>query len=171
MANTFELISAVTVGGAGAASIDFTSIPSTFTDICVVYSLRSNRAASQEDGKLTFNGTSTNYSGKVLQGNGASASSYSSSTSYIENLVMPAATATATTFSNGTIYVPNYTASAAKSVSIDSVTENNATTAFTSLIAGLWNNTAVITSLSIAPNQGGSFVQYSTAYLYGVKNA
>ena len=30
MANTFELISSVTVGAGGAASIDFTSIPSTY---------------------------------------------------------------------------------------------------------------------------------------------
>jgi hypothetical protein len=53
---------------------------------------------------------------------------------------------------------------------VDSVQEDNQTEAYIDVVAGLWSNTAAITSLSIKSN-AGSFVQYSTAYLYGVKNA
>ena len=80
------------------------------------------------------------------------------------------ATATANTFANVSIYIPNYTSANYKSVSIDAVTENNATTAYAFLSAGLWSNTAAITSATIT-NSSGNYVQYSTAYLYGIKNS
>ena len=40
MANTFQLISSTTVGAGGASSIDFTSIPSTYTDLVIKWSGR-----------------------------------------------------------------------------------------------------------------------------------
>ena len=75
---------------------------------------------------------------------------------------------TASTFGNAELYIPNYTSSNNKSFSADSVTENNATAAYSQLIAGLWSNVTAITSLSLAPSSG-TFVQHSTATLYGVK--
>jgi hypothetical protein len=77
---------------------------------------------------------------------------------------------TANTFSNGEIYIPNYAGSNYKSWSSDAVTENNATSADMSLVAGLTSITAAITSITIA-GAAGNLVQYSTAYLYGVSNA
>ena len=170
MPNTMTLISSATVGAGGAASIDFTSIPSTYTDLCLVISARVTRAVSASVICLTFNGSGTGYSQKNLSGNGASATS--SSTSGTVNLTymeVPAANATASTFGNHTIYIPNYAGSTNKSVSFDSVSENNGTTAYANLNAGLWSNTAAITSMSLTePNGGSNFVQYSTAYLYGI---
>jgi hypothetical protein len=162
-----KLIETKTLGTA-AASIEFTSIPQTFTDLVVLLSVRTNRASATEDGFLRFNGATTNYSGRFLFGNGSSVSSVTSSTSQIENLVMPAATSTSNTFSNGLIYIPNYTAATAKSVSIDTVTENNATAAFHLIIDGLWNDTSAITSLAITANQTGSMIIGSTISLYGI---
>ena len=40
MAVTFTQIASVTVGSGGAASIDFTSIPSTYTDLCIKTSIK-----------------------------------------------------------------------------------------------------------------------------------
>jgi hypothetical protein len=37
-------------------------------------------------------------------------------------------------------------------------------------IAGLWSNTAAITSISMAPDNG-NYPQYSTATLYGIKSS
>ena len=68
-------------------------------------------------------------------------------------------------------YIHNYAGSTNKSVSVDAVGEANATYAEMDLLAGLWSNTDAITSVSIKPNIGSNFVIYSTAYLYGVKNA
>jgi hypothetical protein len=80
-----------------------------------------------------------------------------------------AATATANTFGSTEIYIPNYTSGNYKSSSADSVTENNATTAYAQLAASLWNNTAPINSIKIFSANLGSIAQYSTAHLYGIK--
>ena len=49
MANTFKKIQTVTVGSGGAASIDFTSIPQTYTDLKIVLSARTNRANATDE--------------------------------------------------------------------------------------------------------------------------
>jgi hypothetical protein len=173
MANTYTLISSVTVGSGGASTIDFTSIPQTYTDLLMVLSARVGRATSASTICLTFNGSSSGYSQKNLDGNGASVTSSSGSgAANITYMEVPAANATASTFGNHSIYIPNYTGSSYKSVSIDTVSENNGTTAYANLNAGLWSNTAAITSISWnEPNGSSSFAQYSTAYLYGIKNS
>jgi len=169
MPNTFELISAVTVGSGGTSSIDFTSIPSTYTDLCVKVSSRSNRAGTTDNLFMKINGVTTNRSGRVLFGNGASASSFTE-TLYIGEL--DASGSTASTFSSHEVYVPNYAGTTwNKSFSIDGVTEQNGTTAYATLMASLWSSTAAITSLSFYSGYGTALVEYSTAYLYGVKNA
>ena len=66
MANTYTLISSVTVGSGGASSIEFTSIPSTYTDLLLNFSGRSN--TNQASGgfacKIEFNGSSSNLSAR-----------------------------------------------------------------------------------------------------------
>ena len=172
MADTYTLISSVTVGAGGAASIDFTSIPSTYTDLLLRVSPRSTRTGvSANELKVTFNGSTTSYSEKTLRGNGASASSGSYTSAGIANILIDSTDATASTFSSLDYYIPNYAGSNYKSVSTDSVSENNGTTAYATLDAGLWSNTAAITSIKIQDNDGNNLAQYSTAYLYGIKNS
>ena len=169
MANTFELISAVTVGSGGASSIDFTSIPSTYTDLCLKVTGRTT-GGNPDNGLITFNGSSSSFSYRRLFGDGSGAGSSAASANNI-NLLYTGSTATANTFANSEMYIPNYAGSTNKSFSIDTVAETNATEAYMYLIAGLWSNTAAITSIGLAPRSGGNFVEFSTAYLYGVKNA
>ena len=170
MANTFELISSVTVGSGGAASIDFTSIPSTYTDLCLKFSGRasSNSGFPWAVVRATFNGSSSNWTYRAIYGDGSGASSAVSSVSELG--FGTSSLNTANTFGNTEIYIPNYAGSAYKSASVDSVTENNATQTLSALETNLWANTAAITSISL-PCPSGTWVQYSTAYLYGVKNA
>ena len=54
-----------------------------------------------------------------------------------------------------------------ESVSVDSVQENNATEAYQTIVAGLWNDTSAITSMVIG-NFGGGFAEHSSASLYGI---
>ena len=171
MANTYTLISSVTVGGGGAANIEFTSIPATYTDLCVLLSARSNRAADTDPVNLEFNGSTTNDTSRDLEGDGSSGSSGTAGGSQTEIARIPAANATASTFGNALIYVPNYASSNNKSSSGDAVTENNGATAFAKLVAGLWSDSAAITSVKLSSQTGNNFVQYSTAYLYGISNA
>ena len=170
MANTFELIASSTVGSGGAASIDFTSIPSTYTDLCLKMSLRSTVTDGSDPYDLVFtlNATST-ITSKVLRGSGSAAASNSITDRILRAGPVPS-NWTSNTFSNGEIYIPNYTGSQNKSWSSDAVTENNATRADMSIVAGLTSITVAITSITIA-GLAGNLAQYSTAYLYGVKNA
>jgi hypothetical protein len=93
-------------------------------------------------------------------------------TNLINNMVAQSSY-TASTFGNGEMYISNYTSSNAKCVSIDGVTENNSTGSFATLTVGRWNpvTQAAITSIRLEIDGGGNFVQYSTAYLYGIKNS
>jgi hypothetical protein len=162
MANTYVKIgSTVTVGAGGAASISFSSIPSTYTDLQMLYSIRNT--ADVNTFALTINGVSTNQTARRISGSGSAASS----STYTE-IQGNASSATANTFSNGSIYIPNYTSSNNKSISIDVVSENNATLAYANLEAWLWSQTSTITSLGFSGLYGGTLAQYSTATLYGI---
>jgi hypothetical protein len=167
---TYTLIASNTVGAGGVASVTFSSIPATYTDLVVKISGRSARAAQQADNLfITFNGVTTGYTTRNIMGNGTSASSASYAVRYAANSV-DAAGSTANTFSSHEIYIPNYTSSNNKSYSVDSVSENNATAAQSDLFAGLWSNTAAITSIALQP-EVSTWVQHSTFTLYGISNA
>ena len=171
MANTYTLIGSPIVVGSGVSSISFTSIPNTFTDLLVKTSLRADPAAVAWNYKLTFNGTSSGYSGKVMYGSGTSKGSFNSNTTYFDGIYIAGSTATVNTFDNNEIYIPNYAGSNYKSTSVNSTVESNTTNTILSFEAGLWSNTAAITSITIQPESSGNIVQYSTAYLYGISNS
>jgi hypothetical protein len=169
MANTYVKIgSTVTVGAGGAANIDFTSIPSTYTDLLMVVSARgtANFAGNGQYYDIKINNSSANLTQRYIQGNGSAASSGSSSSS-TGNYMNPS-DYTASTFSNNYIYFPNYAGSTNKSFTTDSVNENNATAAYQIMTAYLWSQTAAINQITLTPG-GGNFAQYSTATLYGIK--
>ncbi len=168
MANTYVKIASVTVGAGGAATISFTSISAGYTDLILKVSGRTNFASTVEGSSITFNGSNT-YATRYLQGDGGSATS--GTQTILNALLFNAATATASTFGNSEMYIPNYQSSANKSVSGDGVSENNATQAYAGLFAASATLTSAITSITITPNAGGSFIQYSTATLYGIKNS
>jgi hypothetical protein len=172
MPSTYTLISSVTVGSGGAANIAFTSIPATYTDLCIKFSGRGTTALSATSWFMRLNSSGTGYSSKRLYGSGTAAASDSSTSGgiYLVISTMSASTGTANTFGNAEIYIPNYAGSSNKSASIDDVQENNTTQAYAELAASLWSNTAAVTSLSIFPDTG-NLAQYSTAYLYGISNA
>lgn len=166
MANMIP-ISTVTVGSGGASSIDFTNIPQNYTDLIIKLSARRDATSTSVD--LTFNGSTSGYSRRRILGDGSTASSTSSSSaSTIQDPMSVQSDWTSSTFGNVEIYIPNYAGSNNKSISIDAVTENNATTAYAVLNAGLWANTSSITSIKLAP-ASGNFVQYSSATLYGIR--
>jgi hypothetical protein len=173
MANTYTLIASNTVGSGGAASVTFSSIPQTYTDLIIKYSARGTGGAlNYENIQVQFNGVGgTAYSDRNVYGTGSAAASTSNSS--VASTFLQYATgsaATASTFGNGEIYIPNYTSANAKSYSADTVSENNATAAITSFTAGISTNTAAISSVKLTPNTS-TFAQYSTFTLYGISNA
>jgi len=171
MALTYTAIATVTVGSGGASSITFSSIPQSYTDLLVKLSTRSNQASGPDYVYLQFNSnTSTsNYQGIFLRGNGSTVASSSNTTEgKIRAAITTTSGETTSTFSNCEIYIPNYTSSNNKSTSSDWVPENNATATFMGITAGLWTQTSAITSMQLSLSSG-SFVQHSTAYLFGIR--
>jgi hypothetical protein len=164
----YQLIETVTVGSGGAASITFASIAADWTDLTIVASLRQNSRSAGNGGfvyKMTFNGTNSSCSSRILRGSGSSVTSYSD-TSII--FFGTASDDSSNTFGSASLYVPNYASSNFKSVSLDSVQENNGTTAHSGIVAGLWSDTSPVTSIKLEGLFADSLVQYSTASLYGI---
>lgn len=172
MANTYTLIASNTLASS-AASVTFSSIPNTYTDLVLKASIRSDQGSVNTDVLVTYNAVGgTSYSRVWLQGNGATASSNLTANSSSTNVLNSAVGggATSNTFSNWELYIPSYTVSQNKPYGTFAVGENNATTAYIVAVAGLFRNTNAITEVKLEPG-GGNFVSGSSFFLYGIKNS
>lgn len=165
MATTMTLIAKQTVGSGGAASVTFSNIPDSYTDLKVLTSVRNT--SSGNSFQLSFNGSNANFSNTRLYANGSVAVSYAGSDVFV---YANTSSQTASTFNNAEIYIPNYRSSNNKTMSIDTVVENNATANEMSLIAGIWSQTSPITSIGFTPYTG-TFAEYTEFYLYGISNS
>jgi hypothetical protein len=171
MANTYTLISS-NVLSTTAASVTFSAIPATYTDLIIRASIRTNNAAVDDSLLITANGTSTQYSSTYLRGSGSAATSArATSDDYFRYPSVVGNNATSNTFSNTEIYFPNYAGSANKVIASFSVAETNATAANMDVVAGLIRNTSAITEIIIDQPSGNSFLSGSSFYLYGIKNS
>ena len=169
MAITYRLIQTVTASSGTVASIDFTSIPQTYTDLLFVISGRATTDNPTLQVYFNNDTTSANYKFRTIDGNGATVANNTGTQPWLMR-VTPSS-ASASVFGSGVMYIPNYAGTTyQKSVSADSVTENNGTTAYNAFHAGLWLSTAAITSIKLDP-YGTDFAQYSSASLYGIKNS
>jgi hypothetical protein len=169
---TYTLISS-NVLASSAASVTFSAIPATFTDLVVKASIRTSAAtAFPSDVRVTFNSISSGYSKTTLDALGSTPdSSRQSNTSRI-NLFYGAVSAsmTADTFSNMEIYIPSYGVTQNKPLSaIYASPQNSASNVADSANAGLLSNTAAISSVTL--EFSSNFVSGSSFYLYGISNA
>jgi hypothetical protein len=173
MATYIQIGSTVTVGAGGTSSIDFSSIPSTYTDLKLVLSTR--LTDSRTSLLVKVNGSSSGYSYRSIWGYVAGVNSYSGSSNPAWYIQYPNGSAdTSNTFNSSELYIPNYAGSTAKSASSDTVRENNATgseSAHQVLMAHLWSGTAAISSIAITVDSAANIAQYSTATLYGISKS
>lgn len=165
-----DLIQTVTVGSGGAASIEFGTggtIPTTYTDLYLVLSLRSNNANIFGIHYLRVNGSTSGYTSRYLEGTGSSR--YAGATTVAAYLgASTGNSSTANTFANIGVHIANYRAAIPKSILAETVGENNATTAYQTITTSLWNNTDPITSIQIGFDGSNTFLQHSSASLYGI---
>jgi hypothetical protein len=165
---TYTLISS-NVLSSSAASVTFSSIPATYTDLVVRVSARGDDTSLLLE--MTLNSATSTYSNTLLLGNGATASSTrNTGQPYLRAGYVNPSGSTASTFSSGEIYIPNYTSTTDKPMSSLGMTENNATTAYIANYANLWQTSSAITSISLQVT-GQNFVSGSSFYLYGISNA
>jgi len=167
MPNTYFKIASSTVGSGGVSSITFSSIPNTYTDLIVKFC--GNGSVVNTALYMQFNGSSSSYTGRYLRGNGSAANSYTQ-VDFPNSVYGTYLSGSNASQTNQEFYIPNYASSNFKSVSVDAVEERNGTTAYAMLTAGLWSNTAAITSITLAPDSG-VLLEHATATLYGIKNS
>ena len=174
MATTYEPIATTTLGSA-AASITFSSIPGTYTDLRLVFTGYSTFTSLNTGGvRLRFNGdTAANYSDTYLYANGSSAtSSLDTSATYIYAGQIPDNVAGTNIVGMMTADIFSYAGSTYKTVLTTSSSDLNTGSTLSTLtrVVGLWRSTAAITSLTIIAGDP-NFNIGTTATLYGIKNA
>ncbi len=159
---TMSLIATTTLSSS-ADSIVFSSIPQDGTDLVAICSLR-ERDTNTFTLVLSLNGSLADFSSRILQGSGSSVATVATTSGTNFTILANPSNSTSNTFGNGQIYITNYTGSTNKSISIDSVTEQNATESYQRITAGLWSNSAPITSFTM----GGGLAAGSMISLYKV---
>jgi hypothetical protein len=175
MATTLEVISSVNISTGGTASIDFASIPSTYTDLQIIASVR-GYSGDFPSPLLRFNGdTGLNYNWKGMYldtgGGGIGANGAVNQTHIVAGSVN-GSSQTTSMYSNFNIYISNYAStSTQKLVNIISADENADTSSnYSYHLGGSWNTTGTaISSIAISVTNGWAVNTMAT--LYGIKKA
>ena len=163
---TYTLISSYEATGS-VASITFSNIPQTYTDLVILHSLRSTRTDGMADLIAEINGDTSAISRRRMYGDG----SPSNTGSDTGNLLGNSNKFATGIFSSCKLYFANYTRTAyhnnwlSDGVVESAVAGDEVSKAFLSTI---WANNSAITQIRIFDNTGNNFIQYSTAYLYGI---
>jgi len=147
--------------GSAASTITFSSIPSTYTDLRVVW-VGTETAANQP--YYRFNSDSaTNYSQTELRGDGASATSARATN---QTAIFALDNYSTTIPALGTIDIFSYAGSTFKSCLLTTSLDQNGSGYVTRCVA-LWRSTSAITSIVIG-DLGTTLKAGTTATLYGI---
>lgn len=167
----FESIATVTVGSGGASNIEFTSIPSTYQHLQIRAILMGTDGSDWRSAYIRVgNGsidTGSNYAYHTLGGNGSSAFAGGAAS---QSFGLAGYATSSTNIPGPTLLDILDYGSTSKTKTLRCLTgsERNATPSELLLTSTLWNSTSAIDTIRLYPS-GGSFRQYSTAALYGVK--
>ena len=169
MASTYTPIATFTASGS-ASDYEFTSIPSTYTDLFIVCNGRTANSVSEQAIQVYLN---NDFSGigsfTELRGDGSSATSNrTSNTSGIRVGYFPGASAASGAQGQCTFSIMNYSNTTTyKSL----IARGAAATSSTTAAVGLFRSTAAISRVGIATFGAGNYVAGSTFTLYGIKAA
>jgi len=167
MASTYEPIATATASGS-TNTVTFSSIPSTYTDLVLVTSIRSTGASFSQT-RIRYNGDSgSNYSGTVLLGDGSAASSYRETNATEMLVAYDALSGNPSGFFSPTIInIMNY----ANTTTYKTLLARNSNALGNAMAdVFMWRSTAAINSVSII-TANANFETGSTFTLYGVKSA
>lgn len=169
MPSTYQLISS-NVLTSNAASVTFSAIPSTYTDLVLRWSVRDTNVSFFANFSVTLNSDTTNNSYTWMRGIGTTPQSSRATSVGLYGGFNNGSQTTANSFSNGEMYIPNYTSTTSKQASAFSVSETNDTSNATQYaVASLNTGASAVTSLTL--NASANFVSGSSFYLYGIKNS
>lgn len=170
----YDSIATTTVGAGGAASITFSSIPSTYTHLQIrgigKWDTTANDISSIQ---WQLNGdTGSNYAYHYVRGSGSatSATGVASQTNAISSSSMPTNNSSYANMFGAVVFdLLDYTnTSKYKTIrTLSGVDTNGGTYGYINFSSGLWMNTSAVTSITVKLD--GSMAQYSQFALYGVK--
>jgi hypothetical protein len=166
MPTTFVKIQSITVGSGGSSTMEFTNIPQNYSDLKIVASIR---ATTSVDNLIKFNGLTTNLASTYAYSAGTSGASATDASNIqlqggIENAMV------ANTFGHLEIYIPNYTSANTKAVYSNAISPTNVSASYSLFQTGRWADSSAITTILLVPGSG-SYMQYTSAYLYGIKSS
>lgn len=172
MPKTYTPIATTTLSSS-SLTISIASIPSTYTDLVLVISARTDRSGQATDGlNIKFNtDDGNNYSDTEIIGNGTSASSVrnvSVSRWLTNDANLPGATATSGVFSTIIVSLQNYKNTNTFKTGL---CRFNLTSSNTGASVGLWRSTSAIDTITLISRNNANFVPGSTFTLYGIKAA
>jgi hypothetical protein len=167
---TYTIIASNTLGS-DTATVTFSAIPQTFTDLIIMASTRvtdTNYSFCQ----IRLNGdTGTSYNSLALLSDGSSPTVQHSTTTSISLPYTNTASNTANTFGSLEAFIANYTSgSQFKSVGVNAHQESlsSATNVRKNTVAANYTSNTAITSITFIAGSGTNFLTGSTFYLYGV---
>jgi len=171
MASTYEKIATTTLGSA-TATITFSSISGSYTDLVLITNHGVSSGGSGDTISLRFNSdTGSNYSGTTIYGTGSSSASQRFSNQTVINIARSVGPTASSIESNAVINIQNYSNTTTYKTVISRA--NVPTGSYPGLEAtvNIWRNTAAINSIDILYLSGGTFVSGSTFTLYGILKA
>jgi hypothetical protein len=164
MATTYEKIQSTTLGTA-SATIDFTSIPATYTDLRLV--VTHTGTSGFVSLLMTYNNnTASNYSNTYIYGDGSTAGS---SRSTNQTNIYLNYNGASTIPHLHTVDVFSYAGSTFKTCLVTGSEDTNGSGIVTRLV-GLWRQTSAITSLKLTADTS-TYAVGTTATLYGILKA
>jgi hypothetical protein len=156
--------------------ITFSSIPSTYRNLRLVYQCRGTAAQVNGQMMLRFNGdTGSNYDDQSMSGSGSGTAAMAENigSNVIRVAFIPQASATASVPGGGTIVIPNYVGTTFNKDVVANTGYKYGTSTGNLVVRttyGAWRNSAAITSLTLQEGQyGGDMATGSVFTLYGEK--
>ena len=161
--STYVPIQAITLS-ADTATVTFTNIPQTFTDLILVCNY--GTSAIGRTGSMRFNNDSaTNYSWRALGGNGTSASSSGGSNMtsfYFTGQITGDGTALANV---STTHIQNYSNATTYKTALS---RSNDAARYVEAAVGTWRSTSAINRIDVTRDNGTNWLSGSTFTLYGI---
>jgi hypothetical protein len=169
---TYTHIASTTLASS-QSTVTLSSIPSTYTDLMVLCSIKGDRQVNADPLEIVLNGTASGYSyttlltvsGGITPGRGSADSRI-----YLDALVPQAFFNATNLFNNVQVYLANYAGNKNKTLNVSGgfTSVNNASQTAIMAASALSTNTSAITSITF---QGNGYVAGSSFYLYGIKNS
>lgn len=155
-----------------SGSVNFTSIPQTYTHLQFRIMWRSTNASVADGFIMRLNGTTSTYASHVLQGDGSSATASAlTGNNAMRFTQAPGANATSGVFGVAIIDILDYTnTNKNKTARFLAGFDNNGSGQI-ALDSGLWVNMAAVNEVNFFPNLSNDFVTGTSIALYGIKGS